>query len=180
MHQELRKTLTTFWLYSKLLHWFDPFPKWKPIYGLRRLIHKSNFTSPHSHLNKSNTNKCWQVRFLRSLLDRNKLMACMYAHRHAQAVAWGCVISPSGSWRTAGMLIKFDCSLCRIYNSLHFSAFNKLRIQRGSPEPLPRICMRTHKVKGLSSHLSVSTSPERHLNVNVNSLQRVLLYSASF
>ncbi len=135
------KKLTKCWLYSKLLHWFDPFPKWNPIYGLRRLIHKSNFTSPHSHLNNSNTNKCWQVWFLRSLLDRNKLMACMYAHRHAQAVAWGCVISPSGSWRTAGMLIKFDCSLCRIYNSLHFSAFNKLRIQRGSPEPLPRICM---------------------------------------
>lgn len=81
--------------------------------------------------------------------------SCTYAHRHAQAVAWSCVISPSGSWRTAGMLIKFDCSLCRIYNSLHFSAFNKLRIQRGSPEPLPRICTRTHKVKGLSSHLRV-------------------------
>lgn len=106
-------------------------------------------------MNNLNTNKCRQVWLLCILLLRNKLMACTYAHRHTQAVAWSCVISPSGSWRTAGMLIKFDCSLCRIYNSLHFSAFNKLRIQRGSPEPLPQICTHTHKVKGLSSHLRV-------------------------
>lgn len=82
-------------------------------------------------------------KFLSDSATQKELITYIYAHTPTKASMWSRVISFTGLWRTAGTLIKFDCSLCWIYNSLHFSAFNKLRIQRGSPKLLPQICAHT-------------------------------------